>query len=267
MQSGQTSPELAGPFGDGEDVIALAETYRPDETIEIHRHARAQLLYGLTGTVVVEGAEGSWMMPPDCALWIPARQDHSVRMIGEVHMRSLYLEDGLLAEMPRDCAVLAVGALVRSLLEAVGEIAHPLRATRRGGLLVDLLLNEIPGLPVIPLSLPLPVSPGLRSLCREFLADPSAHSEIDVWSARLNQSRRTFTRHFRAETGLSLVLWRQRACVMAAIPRLLAGAPVTEIALDLGYDNPASFTTMFRRVTGTAPSRYRLVHGERQSES
>jgi AraC-like DNA-binding protein len=28
------------------------------------------------------------------------------------------------------------------------------------------------------------------------------------------------------------------------------------IALDLGYESPAAFATMFRRLTGKAPSRY-----------
>ena len=69
-------------------------------------------------------------------------------------------------------------------------------------------------------------------------------------------SRRSFTRAFRAETGLSFVAWRQQACVLAALPRLAAGEPVTTIALDLGYNNPAAFSTMFRRTLGTAPRGY-----------
>ena len=69
-------------------------------------------------------------------------------------------------------------------------------------------------------------------------------------------SRRSFTRAFRRETGLSFVAWRQQACVLAAVPRLAAGEAVTSIALDMGYDNPAAFTTMFRRTLGTSPRAY-----------
>ena len=46
-----------------------------------------------------------------------------------------------------------------------------------------------------------------------------------------------------------------RACVVLALARLAAGDPVTVIALDFGYQGPAAFSTMFRRV-GAAPSAY-----------
>ncbi|WP_139150082.1 helix-turn-helix domain-containing protein, partial [Sphingobium yanoikuyae] len=51
--------------------------------------------------------------------------------------------------------------------------------------------------------------------------------------------------------------WRQQACLSAALPRLAAGEPITTIALDLGYDGPANFSTMFKRALGVSPSRYR----------
>ncbi|WP_424929654.1 helix-turn-helix domain-containing protein [Amaricoccus tamworthensis] len=70
-------------------------------------------------------------------------------------------------------------------------------------------------------------------------------------------SRRNFTRHFRANVGLTFVKWRTRACVLAAISRLVAGEQERRIAFDLGYDSAASFAAMFRRATGVQPSRYR----------
>jgi AraC-like DNA-binding protein len=38
-------------------------------------------------------------------------------------------------------------------------------------------------------------------------------------------SRRTFTRLFRHETGMSFSEWRQQACIIIALPRLAAGDP------------------------------------------
>ena len=55
---------------------------------------------------------------------------------------------------------------------------------------------------------------------------------------------------------MSFVQWRQRACVIQALARLAAAEPVTRIALDLGYDSPGAFSTMFRRVLGRSPSTY-----------
>jgi AraC-like DNA-binding protein len=69
-------------------------------------------------------------------------------------------------------------------------------------------------------------------------------------------SRRSFTRRFRRETGMSFADWRQQACVLIALPRLAAGDTVTSLALDLGYDSPAAFATMFKRRLGISPSHY-----------
>ena len=38
--------------------------------------------------------------------------------------------------------------------------------------------------------------------------------------------------------------------------RLVAGEPVTTVAIDLGYENPAAFTLMFRRAFGAPPLTY-----------
>jgi AraC-like DNA-binding protein len=105
----------------------------------------------------------------------------------------------------------------------------------------------------LPFSLPLPTDQALARRCRAFLMAPTTHDTIDDWSGALNMSRRAFTRLFRRETGLSFVEWRQQACLVAALPRLVAGEQVTAIALDLGYKNPAAFTSMFKRSFGYSP--------------
>ncbi len=119
-----------------------------------------------------------------------------------------------------------------------------------------LIQHEMRQLPVLPLSLPFPAHDPLAQRCREFLLKPSARETIEIWTGSLGMSRRAFTRLFRRETGLSFVAWRQQACLVAALPRLLASEPVTAVALDLGYDNPAAFTTMFKRVLGSSPRSY-----------
>jgi AraC-like DNA-binding protein len=96
----------------------------------------------------------------------------------------------------------------------------------------------------------------LIARCQSFLKKPDSHQTIDEWCDALGMSRRSFTRLFRKETGLSFMTWRQQACLVAALPRLVAGETVTSVAVDLGYDNPAAFTTMFKRVLGASPRAY-----------
>ena len=84
----------------------------------------------------------------------------------------------------------------------------------------------------------------------------AAHRTIDLWSRALGLSRRTFTRLFRQETGLTFSAWQRRACLLSAVPRLLGGEAVTTIAFDLDYSSPAAFTTMFERMLGAPPRFY-----------
>lgn len=96
----------------------------------------------------------------------------------------------------------------------------------------------------------------LAARCHAFMEQPRATATIDQWADGLAMNRRRFTRLFRRETGMSFAEWRQQACLSVALPRLAEGEPVTTIALDLGYDGPASFSTMFKRIVGVPPSRY-----------
>ncbi|TMV77525.1 AraC family transcriptional regulator [Thioclava sp. BHET1] len=243
-------------FPRAEPIVSRGIDYPDGYHIAPHRHERAQLLYGMTGVVLVSTETGAWLMPPDRGLWIPPGIRHEVRMIGPVAMRSLYLRSDLITPMPESCAVLEIPDLTRALLAEAVRLPQAAPLPERAAALWHLLLIEIGRLRTVPLSLPLPVSPALRALCEAFLLAPDATLDLPRICDRLHLSRRSFTRHFRAETGMSFVDWRQRACALAAIPRLQAGVPVTLVAMDLGYDTPAAFSAMFRRVTGQAPRAY-----------
>jgi AraC-like DNA-binding protein len=55
---------------------------------------------------------------------------------------------------------------------------------------------------------------------------------------------------------MSFRAWRQQLRLLRGLELLAAGAPVTRVALDLGYESTSAFTAMFRRVLGTTPTAY-----------
>jgi AraC-like DNA-binding protein len=127
---------------------------------------------------------------------------------------------------------------------------------------MQLIQYELQQLPVLPLSLRYPPHGPLSKRCRQFIEQPRIHETIDRWADGLSMSRRSFRRLFRRETGMSFVAWRQQACLLRAMPRLAAGEAVTTIAIDLGYENPAAFTLMFRRAFGSSPLAYLGLRGQ-----
>jgi AraC-like DNA-binding protein len=237
-------------------LIAVGNEYADGHAIPPHRHRRGQLISGATGVVVLATPTGTWVMPPQRGMWIPPGMVHDVRMIGAVSMQSLYLEPELSADMPQQCRVVGIPPFMRSLMAEALDLPPAYDSQSRAGALMALIQHEMRRLPELPLSLPLPAHAPLAERCRQFLRRPAVHETIESWSVPLGMSRRAFTRLFRAETGLSFVAWRQQACLLTALPRLAAGEQVTTVALDLGYDNPAAFATMFRRLLGASPRGY-----------
>ncbi|MGE8187747.1 AraC family transcriptional regulator [Pseudomonas sp. NPDC086278] len=233
-------------------VVAIGTDYSHGHLLPFHTHRRAQLLYGATGVMQVRTHDGNWVVPPQRAVWIPAGVAHEVLMQG-VSTRSLYIEPDAV-DLGARCQVISVSPLMRHLLMEAVEIPLTYEETGRDGVLIDLLLHEMTRSAHLPLHIPLPVESRLLGLCQTFLQQPNAHQSPQQWADQLHISLRTFNRLFRQQTDLSFSQWRQRACVVLALARLAAGTPVTRIALDFGYDSPAAFSTMFRRVLGQPPS-------------
>ncbi|WP_158930013.1 helix-turn-helix domain-containing protein [Acidisphaera sp. S103] len=237
-------------------LIAVGEEFPDGHVIAPHQHRRCQLIFSASGALALATPQHSWVMPPQRGMWIPAGIMHDVRMIGAVTLYSLYLEPDMVTDMPGQCQIVSVSRLMRSLIDEVLDLPSEYDPSSRAGALMALIQHEMRRLPALPLSLPFPMHQRLAECCQQFLLKPMVHETIEEWSDLLGMSRRAFTRLFRNETGLTFMAWRQQACLINALPRLLAGEPVTVVAVDLGYNNPAAFTAMFKRVLGAPPRIY-----------
>lgn len=237
-------------------ILAFSDEYPAGHAVPPHHHSRSQLLYITAGSIMIDTTEGRWMVPPGYALWLPVGVEHAVTMFSDCSMQSVYISPDAISGLPENVRVLGLTPLAHHLILEAMEIPGNIPSAPRDHLLLELLLHELPRLPEQPLGLPFPSEPRLGALCRRFLESPSPHATIDAWASELAMSRRTFTRTFLRETGISFSVWRQQACLLAAIPRLSNGEPVTAVALDMGYESAAAFTTMFKRMLGTSPRSY-----------
>ena len=236
-------------------VVAIGTDYPDGYLLERHSHRRAQLLYGATGVMQVTTHDGNWVVPPQRAVWIAAQVPHEVLMLG-VSTRSVYIEPQAVGALGDSCQVISVSPLMRQLLMEAVEMPLEYDETGRDGTLVNLLLHELARAAPLPLHIPMPADQRLLTLCLAFLQRPDVHQSPRQWAEQSHLSLRTFSRLFRQQTGLSFVQWRQQACVVQALARLAGGEAVTRIALDFGYEHPAAFSSMFRRVLGQSPSTY-----------
>ena len=244
--------------GDLSRAILVRRTeYASGHHIEPHWHARAQFAYAVSGTIRVRSARRVWIVPPSRALWIPAHTVHEVQMYGTVRMHSVYITAEAARGMPSLPVVLDVTPLLRELIVRAVELAPDYDETADDGLVMRLLSVELRQLAPCALDLPLPESTDLMRLCEHLLADLSLRRPCGVDAGELDLSPRTLYRRFLRETGITFARWKQQARLLEAIRRLAQGVPVTTVAVDLGYDSPSAFSTMFRRALGMAPRHFR----------
>lgn len=245
-------------------VAAMPKDFPDGFEIAPHRHTRAQVIYATAGTMRISAENAVWVVPPQRALWMPAGVRHSIAMSGLVTMRTLYLRQDAAAGMPETCRVLPVSPLLRELVIRATELPMDYDERGAGGHVVALILDELHREQSLPFHLPMPRDKRLLRLCAALLAAPGDPRTLEEWAPLANASARTLARLFVAETGLTFGAWRQQARVLEAMGRLGNGRPVTEVALDLGYESVSAFSAMFRKAVGLTPSAYLP---ERQSPS
>ncbi|RVX42702.1 AraC-like DNA-binding protein [Nonomuraea polychroma] len=115
------------------------------------------------------------------------------------------------------------------------------------------VLDLLHPLPALPIDVPLPVDERVRAVTDALLADPSDSRSLDDHARAIGASRRTLTRLFARDTGLSFDRWRTHMRLRAALPLLAEGRPVSQAAHAVGYATPSAFLAAFRRTVGTSP--------------
>jgi AraC-like DNA-binding protein len=237
---------------------SYAATHPPNLGMPPRVHADWDLLaYASRGVMSVVTSQGTWVVPPHRAVWIPAGVGHSVRMSGRVTVRTLYFRPRLRGRRrPGACRAINVSPLVRELM---------LHASRRNTLrrdapadrrLARVILDQLEALPAEPLQLPMPNDPRARKAAELLQADPGEPRSLALAARATGASKRTLERLFLSETHMTLGRWRQRLRLVEALRLLAKGQAVTRVAFDVGYQSPSAFISAFRRELGTTPGRY-----------
>lgn len=226
--------------------------------VEPHAHEWHQLVYATAGVMSIDTALGSWVVPPNRAVWIPARFEHAVRMTGQVRMRTVYLKPGLVEGLPDSCCVIQVTPLLRELILETLRLGMLDRALPEQARLAAVLADQIIHTREAPLRIRLPMDARARAVAEKAQADLSTPRPISELVRGSGASVRTIERLFVRETGMTFGRWLQQVKALHALERLAAGDSVMVAGLAVGYDSASAFIAMFKRVLGTTPGTYFL---------
>jgi AraC-like DNA-binding protein len=87
--------------------------------------------------------------------------------------------------------------------------------------------------------------------------DPARRWSLQELAERAGMSRSSFALKFKATVGLSPMDYLTRWRMLLAGDRLAnSNAPISVIALSLGYESESAFSTAFKRVMGCSPRQY-----------
>ena len=257
--SNETYPDHVDPndlMGIPRPVIAMAKDFPAGHLIAFHQHVRSQLLYASAGVMTVTTENGIWVVPPLRAIWIPAQTQHQIKASGLLSMRTLFIDPAYLGSAPDGCCVLAVSPLMKELILHAVQIPllYPLSGPEER--IMKVILDLIDHLSVKPLNLPIPKDSRLSNIFYELSENPGDKRTLEAWGEAVGATRRTLTRLFQTETGMSFGQWRQQIRILESLRRLAVHEPVTSVALDLGYDSPSAFISMFKKALGKTPGQY-----------
>ncbi|CUX05934.1 MULTISPECIES: AraC family transcriptional regulator [Agrobacterium] len=232
-------------------VAAMARTYEQSVDFGWHSHRRGQLLQIIDGFMTARTPDTSFIIPCGYGLLITPEIPHAVHSHGRVSMQSVYIEPDPGVAMPWEpTRVISTSTLLSATVGAFLNEPTLYDENGRGGHLAALMLEEIANAQEGPFALPMPSDKRLQRLCRDLSETPSLDLDIDRWADNLGMSRRTMTRKFRIQTGMSFAEWRRRLRMAHVMRRQAEGARLEEAAADVGYRSLSSLRKAMREVAG-----------------
>lgn len=233
------------------DVIVRALRHEAHAETATHVHETGQLFRIEDGAVNLELGTQRWLMPGGYLGWVPPRCSHAAWYPAPVDGLVLYCSAAWAhTAMPASVKVVRCDRFLAALFDT---FLQPELEPTRAALYWEAFADAFSHAPDTDFCLPLPDGPALRTVASALLAHPDLSEGIDHWAAATNCSRRTFSRHFRSETGMSFVEWRQGARLWKALELLSNGWSVTATALEVGYHSTSAFIQLFRRRFGMTP--------------
>ena len=265
--------------------IRIWHSATPDE-YEMHFHSAVEVIIPLKGQISVWTEDGEILLQEGEMMIIPSGYRHAFRMEGDSERELLLYEPNgvftlkefsafrqmmakplyLSLEHPCSDQVRALffeiirihrsGALMRNmrnyalLLEAYAILGEHYLANSATPAEINTLQRQLSGEDAF--------NRALDYLSKNYMDDVT----LDSLAAYAGFSRYTLSRMFRQHTGLTFTQYLSKCRVNMAL-ELLSGTrmPVTQVALQCGFNSIATFNRVFREVRGCTPTQYRVIYG------
>jgi AraC family transcriptional regulator len=255
--------------GDGWRVVDIVCTAGPGDRPFEERHEAASISLVLAGTFGYRSPRGECVLSPGALLLgTPAQSFECSHAHGEGdHCLSFQFAPALFDRLAHEAGAIRP-AFACDRLPPMRALAVPTAgafiAHRRGAAIEETaiaLAGAVIRIAAEPRRNPVRaprngarIAAALRRM-EARIADPHPLAAL---AAEAGMSRYQFLRGFAAATGVTPHQWLLRARLRVAAHRLATTrVPVTELALDVGFDDLSNFIRSFRAEFGMSPTRFR----------
>jgi AraC-like DNA-binding protein/quercetin dioxygenase-like cupin family protein len=224
-----------------------------------HSHDLHQIEYAFEGIAEVETDGVHYLLPPQQAVWIPARLTHRTTL-KRVRSVAVFFDPAMVRGADDRVRILAATPLIREMIVygARWPIARP-----ESDELADAFFDALALLVTewlaheAPLCLPTSGDPVVRAVM-EYTNAHLAAVTVAAACAAVGISERSLRRQFAAATGMT---WRQYV-LQSRLLRAMAlltepSRTVIDVATEIGFDSVSAFTRAFVRLTSETPTAYR----------
>ncbi len=232
-----------------------------------HGHAWGQLVYAEQGCIHLNGQGKQILIPSGYGVWIPVHTHHEIWSDSpQLHMRSLCFPVARNEEPLTDLiSVFPITVLLREMIRHTekwsqeqqddSQVTTFLRAIQ------DLLPAEIEK--AVPVYLPSTTHARLESVLEYIQGHLSEQINFGELAREFGFSVRTLSRLFTQQLGISFSSYCKIARVIRALELIEMGSEnVSQLAMDVGYESLATFSTNFLEICGQRP--FQFIRGKRR---
>lgn len=237
-------------------ITTYSEVIKNAKCQNSHSHPRAQIISCESGIMEIVIKNSIWIVNATQSVWIPSHVEHQVYFPNNVKIITAFIDPSCLEKLPAASFAFDNSSFFKSVLAKVASFSNPAELTAEQKRITDVLLDEISIIKPTSTFLPTSDDERIKKVTNALLNNYSSKQTIEYYAGISSVSSKTLSRLFLKELGMSFGDWKIRSKLLEAIKQLGEKKTIIEIALNLGYENPSSFITTFKKHLGTTPSNY-----------
>ncbi|AZZ96744.1 helix-turn-helix transcriptional regulator [Pseudoalteromonas sp. R3] len=240
----------------GRPIFPRPTTMPANEHVRSHSHHWGQITYISDSVMSIFTPQGTFVIPPQQALWIPPNVEHETFCRYGGHFRSVYIDEKYAAILGDQAKTLVVDALLKEMILTICTWPEDYLLDDKTERFIQVFIDRLELAPTSAFFIPKADDQRLLPIVSELYSNPGCTRTLEQWGEQVGASARTLNRLFHKSFAMSFSQWKQKLRALRAVEMLTAGETQQVIAQQLGFESSSAFNSAFKKYFGTTPRQY-----------